>query len=460
MAERPAASPPSSSPTTRMPWIERCLESVRGLDTVVVDHGSTDGTVEFVRERFPEVRARRAGEPRPRGGLEPRHARRSAATHWLILNADAWLTDGSTGRLLDVRRRASRAAALVGPRLLNPDGTLQRSVRGFPTLWRLATEYLFLRKLAPALAAAERLLRGRLRPRRAAPLRLGDGLVHARRGARRSRRSGRSTSRSSSSARRPTGATASRDAGWEVWFTPARRVRPRRRRLARRPALPGERPRPPALPREAPRRARTRSGRAGCCGSRCGARGALFRGERGAQYREVAAWLGSGRVPELLDAMSDLFLLLRLAFATAVVLAPGWAVARALGAARRLGDARVVARARLRGARGHVRVGAGIEADARAAARRGLGARAVRAAGRCRRARPPWPVAGRARRCRARAAALARGGRGRRRRALPPRARPEAARVRRPLARRRSASSPTAACIPATPSRSGTASSR
>jgi GT2 family glycosyltransferase len=40
-------------------------------------------------------------------------------------------------------------AAVVGPRLLNPDGSLQRSVRGFPTLWRLATEYFFLRKLAP-----------------------------------------------------------------------------------------------------------------------------------------------------------------------------------------------------------------------------------------------------------------------------------------------------------------------
>ena len=35
------------------------------------------------------------------------------------------------------------------PRLRNRDGTLQRSVRGFPTLWRVATEYFFLRKLAP-----------------------------------------------------------------------------------------------------------------------------------------------------------------------------------------------------------------------------------------------------------------------------------------------------------------------
>ena len=49
---------------------------------------------------------------------------------------------------LDAARRHPRAA-LVAPRLLNTDGSLQRSVRGFPTAWRLATEYLYLRKLAP-----------------------------------------------------------------------------------------------------------------------------------------------------------------------------------------------------------------------------------------------------------------------------------------------------------------------
>ncbi len=38
-----------------LPWLEQCLESVRGVETVVVDHGSTDGTLELVRERFPEA---------------------------------------------------------------------------------------------------------------------------------------------------------------------------------------------------------------------------------------------------------------------------------------------------------------------------------------------------------------------------------------------------------------------
>ena len=39
-----------------LPWLEQCLESVRGRDVVVVDNGSSDGSVELVRERFPGVR--------------------------------------------------------------------------------------------------------------------------------------------------------------------------------------------------------------------------------------------------------------------------------------------------------------------------------------------------------------------------------------------------------------------
>ena len=29
-----------------LPWVERSLESVHGHETIVVDHGSTDGTVD------------------------------------------------------------------------------------------------------------------------------------------------------------------------------------------------------------------------------------------------------------------------------------------------------------------------------------------------------------------------------------------------------------------------------
>ena len=134
-----------------LPWIERCLASLRGVPTVVVDNGSTDGTVAFVRERFSGIRVR---EERNRGLAAGWNVgiRETESRYVLLLNADAWLVGDALRRLVafaDTRPRA----AVVGPRLLNADGTLQRSVRGFPTLWRLATEYLFLRKLAPRSAA-------------------------------------------------------------------------------------------------------------------------------------------------------------------------------------------------------------------------------------------------------------------------------------------------------------------
>ena len=130
-----------------LPWVERALESVRGNETIVVDHGSTDGTLEIVRDRFPDVRVI---EQENKGlGAGSNAGMRVATGEWfLLLNSDAWATDGALERLVAFGE-AVTDAAIVGPRLRFPDGRLQRSVRGFPTLWRLATEYLFLRKLGP-----------------------------------------------------------------------------------------------------------------------------------------------------------------------------------------------------------------------------------------------------------------------------------------------------------------------
>ncbi len=130
-----------------LPWVERCLESLRGVETVVVDHGSTDGTLELVRERFPEVRVIEQ-ENRGYGAGLNAGMRVAAGRYFLVLNSDAWLVGDALGRLVAFAD-AHPDAAVVAPRLLNEDGSLQRSVRGFPTLWRLGTEYFFLRKLAP-----------------------------------------------------------------------------------------------------------------------------------------------------------------------------------------------------------------------------------------------------------------------------------------------------------------------
>src|SRR5260370_3848407 len=134
-----------------LPWLEQALTSVRGHETIVVDHGSSDDTVSFVRERFPEVEV---VEEENRGlayGWNTGIARTSGR-YVLLLNAGAWLDEGAVEQLTAFAD-AHPEAAVVGPRLRYPDGRLQRSVRGFPTLWRLATEFFYLRKLAPGTEA-------------------------------------------------------------------------------------------------------------------------------------------------------------------------------------------------------------------------------------------------------------------------------------------------------------------
>ena len=131
------------------PWIERPLESLRGTgaEVIVVDNGSTDGTLVLVREQFPEARIVEQ-ENRGFGAGNNTGMRAASGRYFLLLNPDAWLTEGALEDLVAFLD-GHPEAAVVGPRLLNPDGSLQRSVRGYPTPWRLATEYFFLRKLAP-----------------------------------------------------------------------------------------------------------------------------------------------------------------------------------------------------------------------------------------------------------------------------------------------------------------------
>jgi N-acetylglucosaminyl-diphospho-decaprenol L-rhamnosyltransferase len=123
-----------------LPWIEKCLESLRDYPTIVIDHGSTDGTLELVRERFPQATLIEQENKGLGAGFNRGMREAGGADYFLLINSDAWVVGDAVERMARFAD-ANPRVAVVGPRLRNPDGSLQRSVRGFPTLWRLSTEY-------------------------------------------------------------------------------------------------------------------------------------------------------------------------------------------------------------------------------------------------------------------------------------------------------------------------------
>jgi N-acetylglucosaminyl-diphospho-decaprenol L-rhamnosyltransferase len=202
-----------------MPWLPRCLESVAGIERVVVDHGSGDGSIEAALAAGATV------IEQENLGLAAgwnRGLRETDSRYVLILNADAWLVGDALERLVAFADAHPRAA-VVAPRLRNPDGTLQRSVRGFPTLWRLATEYLFLRKLGPRTQAFNAFYGGGFahdEPRRVESL-YGAALLVRREAA---DEVGLFDESFFMFSEETDWLHRFRAAGWEVWFTPGAEV--------------------------------------------------------------------------------------------------------------------------------------------------------------------------------------------------------------------------------------------
>ncbi len=135
--------------------LARCLAALAAdagrsatCEVIVVDQASRDGTAAWLEAEHPSVRLVGLAENVGFGAGNNRGAALARGRWLLLLNSDAFVRPGAIDEL--VRFAESRPhAGVVGPRLLWPDGRLQRSCRRFPTLFRLATEYLYLRKLAP-----------------------------------------------------------------------------------------------------------------------------------------------------------------------------------------------------------------------------------------------------------------------------------------------------------------------
>ena len=114
--------------------LRSCLESIRAeeiAEVVVVDNASTDGSPGMVAAEFPAARLIANRHNPGYGGGANQGIAACGAPFVLLLNGDTVLHPGAAARLADWLGRHPRCA-VAGPRLLNPDGTLQSSC--FPWL--------------------------------------------------------------------------------------------------------------------------------------------------------------------------------------------------------------------------------------------------------------------------------------------------------------------------------------
>jgi GT2 family glycosyltransferase len=130
--------------------LRRCLATVREVAAcrvVVVDNASSDGSVAMVRADFPEVELRAQPDNPGYGAAANRAIAGCGTPYVLLLNSDTLLQSGALPALaayLD----AHPAVAILGPRLANPDGTLQVSCYPWPSPLDFFLEVSYLDRLA------------------------------------------------------------------------------------------------------------------------------------------------------------------------------------------------------------------------------------------------------------------------------------------------------------------------
>ena len=137
--------------------LARCLDSVAGevedgrVEAWVVDNASSDGSAELVRDGYGWARLLALDENPGFGAAVNLVAERTASPWLAIANADVALRPGALDALLAAAEQDPGAGA-VAPRLVQPDGTTQHSVFGFPTLPHAVLLSSGLYRLGPDLA--------------------------------------------------------------------------------------------------------------------------------------------------------------------------------------------------------------------------------------------------------------------------------------------------------------------
>lgn len=142
-------------------FLPACLDSIKraasgvGVEVIVVDNSKGGGARDILKEHFPSGTFIENDKNLGYAKAVNQGITASGFEFLFIVNPDTVAEEGTLDKLVEFMR-AHPEAGIVGPKLLNPDGTVQLSCRTFYTLRTIALRRTFLGKVFRNSASVRR----------------------------------------------------------------------------------------------------------------------------------------------------------------------------------------------------------------------------------------------------------------------------------------------------------------
>ena len=139
--------------------VRQCLRGIFSnppqatYEVIVVDNASNDSCLERVAQEFPQTKRVKLAVNRGYAAGNNAGLRLAQGEYVLILNPDITVLKGNLDQLIRFMDSQPKVG-LAGPRLVNPDGSLQYSAYRFPSFWLP----LFRRTFLGSLPSSRKLL--------------------------------------------------------------------------------------------------------------------------------------------------------------------------------------------------------------------------------------------------------------------------------------------------------------
>jgi GT2 family glycosyltransferase len=123
-----------------MRYVLECLDSLQEYcgsvctEVIIVDNASTDGTPDLVEKRYPNFKLIRNPENYGFAKANNIGILQCSGDYICLVNSDVAFIDDCISPMIKCLSE-SPEVALIGPKMLGPDGDVRRSTMRFPTVW-------------------------------------------------------------------------------------------------------------------------------------------------------------------------------------------------------------------------------------------------------------------------------------------------------------------------------------